>query len=237
MDQRAAIITGGNSGIGEAVVRRLASRGWRVALAGRRAAENDRVAALARADGAAEVLPLALDLSREEDCRTLVGTAREAFGRIDLVLNNAGKINRSRVADSTTEEWEDLLRTNLSSVYWCSREAYRVLREQEIGPEGVRGAILQMSSVCGVDAWAGTGLYSATKHGMMGLTRAMADEGAEDLIRVCALCPALVATPLSGASGPEAIQPEDLAETVDYLLRLSPAAWPTEIVVPRRGAD
>ncbi len=71
---------------------------------------------------------------------------------------------------------------------------------------------------------------------MLAPTQALADEGKEDDIKAAAVCPAMVATPMTGVSGPDYLQPEDCAETVLYLLRLSPAAWPTEIVLERKGA-
>lgn len=83
----------------------------------------------------------------------------------------------------------------------------------------------------------GGSVYCASKHGMQGLTRALADEGAESRIRVAAICPAMVSTPMTGKSGPDYITPEDIARTLGYLLDLSSAAWPREIVVNRRGAE
>jgi NAD(P)-dependent dehydrogenase (short-subunit alcohol dehydrogenase family) len=83
----------------------------------------------------------------------------------------------------------------------------------------------------------GTGTYSASKFAVLALTQALADEGKTDDIKAVAICPALVATPMTGVSGPDYLQPEDVAETVLYLLRVSPAAWPTEIILERKGAD
>jgi 3-oxoacyl-[acyl-carrier protein] reductase len=97
--------------------------------------------------------------------------------------------------------------------------------------------IINISSLAGKQAWSGTGTYSASKFGVLGLTHALADEGKADDIKAVAICPAMVATPMTGVSGPDYLQPEDIAETVLYLLRLSPAAWPTEIVLERKGAD
>ena len=130
------------------------------------------------------------------------------------------------------------MQTNLYSAYWCSREAWSLLAANEPDPEtGMRGSIIHTSSLCGVDAWAGVGLYAMSKHGMMALSKALNDEGVDKRIRSVALCPALVATPMSGAGRDEAITPDDIAGTVMHLLSLSAAAWPTEIVLPRRGAD
>ena len=222
-----AIVTGGNSGIGEAIARCLAERGMNLVLAGRRTEENTRVAdEVARASGVG-VVAVKADVTREEDCLRIVGTAEERFGRLDLLVNNAGIGIHGRIVDTDTETFERTMRTNVFSAYWCSREAYRLIMENGPSPEtGLRGAIVNISSVLGVDAWERTGMYAASKQAMNGLTRAMAEEGVRDLIRVAAVCPAMVATPMTGVSGPGYIAPEDIAKTVAYLLDLSPAAWP-----------
>jgi 3-oxoacyl-[acyl-carrier protein] reductase len=99
-----------------------------------------------------------------------------------------------------------------------------------------RGMIINLSSVAGKSAWSGTGAYSASKFGVIALTQALADEGKADDIKAAAICPAMVATPMTRVTGSDYLQPEDCAETAMYLLRLSPAAWPTEIVLERKGA-
>ena len=100
-----------------------------------------------------------------------------------------------------------------------------------------RGIIINVSSLAGKQAWSGTGTYSASKFGVQGLTQSLANEGKADRIKAVAICPAMVATPMTGVSGPDYLQPEDIAETVLYLLRLSPAAWPMEVVLERRNAS
>ena len=233
-----AVVTGGNSGIGEAVVKRLAERGMAVIAAGRRTGENERVAREASAAGPGQVFAYTADVSREADCLALIEHAFSEHGRLDVLVNNAGIGGMGPLAETDTAFFDRVLKTNLYSAYWCSREAYRRMRGQTPDADrGTRGAILNVSSVCGLDAWAGTAVYSASKHGMVGLTRAMADEGAEDGIRVAAICPALVSTPMTGVSGPEYITPDDVARSVTYLLDLGPAAWPRELALPRRGAD
>jgi 3-oxoacyl-[acyl-carrier protein] reductase len=157
---------------------------------------------------------------------------------LDLLVNNAGMGGMGSILESKSEEFDRVMRTNLYSTYWLSREAFRFMKDQEQADNfAVRGSILNTASVCGVDAWSGTAIYSASKHGMMGLTRAMADEGAEHFIRVAAICPAMVSTPMTGCSGPEYISASDIAHSVAYLLDLSSAAWPVEVVIPRRGSD
>jgi len=232
-----AIVTGGNSGIGEAIVHLLAKRGYAVAVAGRRQEENERVAKAASAEGPGEAWAAEADVSREEDCLRLIRETHEARGRLDLLVNNAGIGGFGPITEVTSERFDRVMKTNLYSAFWCSREAFRIMRDQPADDFALRGSIVNMSSVCGVDAWSGGSVYCTSKHGMQGLTRALADEGAEAMIRVAAICPAMVATPMTGREGPEYIAPQDIARTLGYLMDLSSAAWPREIVVDRRGAD
>lgn len=236
---KTVLITGGNSGIGEAISDLLARWGMRVVISGRRTERNEAVAERLRRRHGAEVMTVEGDVAKEGDCRRMVAAAGEAFGRLDLLINNAGKgAMNTRIVDSDSETFDRVLKTNLYSAYWCTREAWPLLERNEAeDANGVRGAVINISSLAGVDAWAGTGIYAASKHGMMGLTKALADEGAEARIRVAAICPALVATPMTGVSGSDYIAPEDIAATVGYLISLRSAAWPTEVVVPRRGVD
>ena len=232
-----AIVTGGNSGIGEAIVYRLVERGYAVAVAGRRAAENQRVAEAALGQGPGDAWPVEADVSLEADCLRLVNETVAARGRLDLLVNNAGIGGFAPITETTTEAFDQMLKTNVYSAFWCSREAFRIMADQSADTHGLRGTIVNLSSVCGVDAWAGGSMYCTSKHGMQGLTRALADEGSDALIRVSAICPAMVSTPMTGREGPDYITPGDIAGTLTYLLDLSPAAWPREIVVDRRGAS
>lgn len=232
-----AIVTGGNSGIGEAIVHLLVKRGYAVAVAGRRADANQRVVDAAQAEGPGEAWPVQADVSEEADCLRLINETVDNRGRLDLLVNNAGIGGFGPIAETTSDDFDRVMKTNLYSAYWCSREAFRLMAKQGSDGYSLRGSIVNMSSVCGVDAWSGSAIYSTSKHGMQGLTRALADEGADALIRVAAICPAMVATPMTGREGPDFIAPEDIAKTLGYLLDLSSAAWPREIIVERRGAD
>ena len=233
-----AIVTGGNSGIGEAIVHLLANRGMNVVVAGRRQDKSEQLAKEVSARYGTEAVPMQADVAREEDCRRLVDRTLDRFQSLHLLINNAGIGGRGKIAELESDSFDRVMKTNLYSAFWCSKAAYRamLINDAPAGHE-LRGGIINISSVCGVDAWAGVGAYCASKHGMMGLTRAMADEGSGDRIRVAAICPAMVATPMTKVSGPEYIAPEDIAATVAYLLDLTSAAWPREIVINRRGAD
>lgn len=233
-----AVVTGGNSGIGEAIAKFLAQRQFTVVVAGRRSEKNDRVVEEIAAAGGLPAQAKTADVSCENDCRNLIADCLSDHGRLDLLVNNAGIGGKGALVETRTEDFDRVMKTNLYGPYWCAREAFRVMQEQDLDPDNrLRGSILNVSSVCGLDAWAGVGMYAASKHGLVGLTRALAEEGGEAGIRVAAICPALVATPMTGVSGEDVISPEDIATTVGYLLDLGPAAWPREIAIPRRGAE
>lgn len=235
---KTAVVTGANSGIGKAIAGACAGMGMQLVVAGRRQERNETVARELEERHGTGVLPLRADVSDEGACRELVAKAGKHFGRVDLMVNNAGMgAMGTRIGDSDTELFDKVMRTNLYSAYWCSREAWKWMeRNEPEDADALRGAIINISSVCGVDAWAGTGIYAASKHGMMGLTKAMADEGVRPRIRVAASCPAMVATDMTGVAGSDYIDPADIAATARYLLELKAAAWPTEVVVNRRGA-
>ena len=237
LEGKAAVITGGNSGIGKAIAAALAEAGCRLTIAGRRGKMNEEVAEDLRRKTGAAVTPVTADVSKEEDCRRLIDSAVKEMGRIDILVNNAGIGGGGSVESTGTETFDRVMKTNLYGPFWCSREAFPHLRKNPVDKAtGLRGSIVNISSLAGKEAWGGQATYSCSKFGVIALTQALADEGREELIRATAICPALVSTPMTGVSGSDYITPEDIAATVTYLLNLSAAAWPTEIVLPRRGA-
>jgi 3-oxoacyl-[acyl-carrier protein] reductase len=234
LNGKTAIVTGGNSGIGLAISTALAGVGMNILIAGRREHPNESVAReLAQRHGV-RTDACAADVSQEADCERLVQQAVDRFGSIHLLINNAGVAGGDRIEKTSTADFDRVLKTNLYGTFWCSRAVYPRLRMNSGSP---RGVIINICSVAGKQAWSGSGTYSASKFGVLALTQALADEGKEHDIKAAAVCPAMVATPMTGVSGPDYLQPEECAETVLYLLRLSPAAWPTEIVLERKGAD
>ncbi len=229
-----AVVTGGNSGIGLATSAALAQAGCNLVIAGRRQSKNQEVAKDLAQKFNIQAHPVEADVSREADCVRLIQEAVAKFGTAHILINNAGIGGGGRVADTKTEDFDRVLKTNLYGTFWCARAAYSQMKRNKGDP---RGVIINVSSLAGKQAWSGTGTYSASKFGIIGLTQALADEGKADHIKAIAICPAMVATPMTSANGPEYLQPEDIAETVMYLLRLSPAAWPTEVVLERRDAS
>jgi NAD(P)-dependent dehydrogenase (short-subunit alcohol dehydrogenase family) len=234
MKSKVAVVTGANSGIGLAVATALADAGCNIVISGRRQSKNEAAAADLARKFSVQTLAVQTDVSREVDCERLVHEAIAKFGAIHLLINNAGIGGGDRITETSTEDFERVLKTNLYGTFWCSRAVYPQMKRN---PGDPRGVIINISSVAGKQAWSGTGTYSASKFGVNALTQALADEGKTDRIKAVAICPAMVATPMTGVSGVDYLQPEDIAEAVLYLLRLSPAAWPTELVLERRDAS
>jgi len=232
---KTAIVTGANSGIGKAIATTLAREGANVVIAARHQARNEDLADQLTKSFGVKALPVETDVSKEGDCEMLMERTMAKMGEIDVLVNNAGIGGGTSIVSTTTEDFDHVLKTNLYGTFWCSRAAFREMKNNRRNGDP-RGMIINISSLAGKEAWAGTGTYSASKFGVIALTQALAAEGKEVDIKACAICPAMVATPLTGVSGPEYIQPEDVAETVVYLTHLSKATWPMEIVLPRKGA-
>ncbi|CAI9086141.1 NAD(P)-dependent oxidoreductase [Candidatus Methylacidiphilum fumarolicum] len=232
LNGKIAIVTGANSGIGKEIAYALSASGASVVIASRRMELNQQVALEIETKTFAKTLPLEIDVSKEESCIRLITETVNCFGRIDILVNNAGIGIYAPLDELSTLSFDRMLKTNLYGTFWCSREAFKQMKKQQTG-----GYIINISSLAGVEAWANTAGYSASKFGVMGLTKAMADEGKRYNIKVTAICPGMVATPMTGVEGVFYIQPEDIAQTVLYLLSLSEACWLTEIVIPRKGAE
>jgi 3-oxoacyl-[acyl-carrier protein] reductase len=172
----------------------------------------------------------------EAQVERLIAETVKRFGRLDILINNAGIGGGGRIADTSTETFDQVINTNLRGTFFCCRAGFRQM--QKAGG----GTIINMSSVAGVQAWAGTGIYSASKHGIMALTKALADEGRPHKIKVSAICPGGVADELVDASPKEIersekISPFDIAETAVYLATLGPHAVVHQVIVDRLGAD
>jgi 3-oxoacyl-[acyl-carrier protein] reductase len=235
LDGKVAIVTGSSSGIGKAIALTFAREGARVVVAARHKALCERTAAQIRRDGG-DALVVPTDVTDDQQVERLIAATVAAFGRLDLLVNNAGVVSHGRLADTSTAEFDRVLDTNLRGVFLCCRAAYRQMKKNG------GGMIINMSSVAGVQAWEGTGVYSASKFGLMGLTKALAFEGRRHNIKVCAICPGRVANELVDASPREIersrmISPFDIAETAVYLATLGPNAIVHQIVVDRMGAD
>jgi NAD(P)-dependent dehydrogenase (short-subunit alcohol dehydrogenase family) len=190
LDGKVAIVTGGGSGIGEAIAMALAQEGARVAVAGRRLEPIRAVAdAIGRAGGAA--LAVASDVRRVPDAESLVRTTVNRFGRLDILVNNAGIFRLSDVTTTTEEEWDDILDTNLKGAFFCTKFAVPEMLKQG------KGKIVNVSSQAGSVGWPRGAVYCASKAGLEGLTRALTVDLAPRKINVNCIGPANIETPIN----------------------------------------
>jgi NAD(P)-dependent dehydrogenase (short-subunit alcohol dehydrogenase family) len=236
-DSRAALITGGSSGIGLAIGRALGQDGYGVTLSARR---TDKLENAARelAEEGIEVHSIAANMADEDEIKKAVAGHRERFGRLDVLINNAGIGIGSTVADTETKKLDLQLDVNLRAVYLVAREAIPMLKEA--GAEHGKALIVNTASIAGKSGQGFLSAYSATKFGVVGLSQAMHKELSADGIQVTALCPGFVATPMTDwiegqVPKEEMIQPEDIAESVRFLLRTSAHCVVPEIQFLRRA--
>jgi NAD(P)-dependent dehydrogenase (short-subunit alcohol dehydrogenase family) len=198
-DGRIAVVTGAGSGIGRAVSRALLSTGYRVVLAGRR-----EEALLATLDGyEPQGLVVRTDVVHEASVQHLFERARERFGRIDLLFNNAGTFGRSApIEDMSLENWKLVVDTNLTGAYLCAREAFRTMKEQP--RRG--GRIINNGSVSAQVPRPHAIAYTASKHAITGLTKAISLEGRAYGIACSQIDIGNAATELSDAFSKGALQ-------------------------------
>lgn len=232
---KVALVTGSSSGIGKAIALRFGEEGAKVVITARRKALCEQTAREISQRGG-EACVIQTDVSQESQVNRLFQSAVGHYGRVDIAVHNAGIFGGTRIGDTTTKVFDEVMDVNLRGTFFCCRAAFRQMKKQG------GGIIINMSSVAGVQAWSGTGVYSASKHGVMALTRALADEGKQFNIRVSAICPGAVAEELVDATEEEIVRSEkispfDIAETTLYLASLGKFAVVHQIVVDRLGAD
>jgi 2-deoxy-D-gluconate 3-dehydrogenase len=187
---RVAIVTGGNGGIGLGMARGLARAGATVVVAGRDAAKSaEAVKTITEAGGAASAV--AVDVVDEASCRAMVATTVERHGRLDVLVNNAGTNVRKQPQDYTLAEWDQVLRTNLTSAFACSQAAYPELKRAG------GGKIVNIGSMMSIFGASFTAPYAASKGGIVQMTRALACAWAPDRIQVNAVLPGWIDTELT----------------------------------------
>ncbi|HET6522580.1 MAG TPA: glucose 1-dehydrogenase [Geminicoccaceae bacterium] len=212
---RVAIVTGGNGGIGLGMARGLAAAGSAVVVAGRN--KEKSAAAVEELTGlGAEALAVEVDVCDEGSCRAMVRAAVDRFGRLDVLVNNAGTNIRKQPEAYALEEWHLILDTNLTSAFVCCQAAY---------PAMVRaggGKIVNIGSMMSIFGASFTAAYAASKGGIVQLTRALATAWAKDNIQVNAVLPGWIDTDLTRRAR------RDVAELHDRVLARTPAGrWGT----------
>lgn len=194
-----ALVTGGNSGIGESVARHLAAAGASVVVnyVSNVMAAEQIVGEINDAGG--EAIGIQADVSKEDQVQAMFAEMYREFGTIDILVNNAGLQKDAAFADMTLDQWNFVIGVNLTGQFLCAREAVREFLRRGIRPEVSRaaGKILCMSSVHEVIPWAGHANYAASKGGVMLLMKSLAQEVAPHRIRVNSIGPGAIKTPIN----------------------------------------
>jgi NAD(P)-dependent dehydrogenase (short-subunit alcohol dehydrogenase family) len=195
-----AIVTGGSAGIGRATAKLFAAEGAQVIIAARRSEKIGSVAGEINKEGGA-CLAIPTDVSRPLQIKNLIRTTRERFGRVDILLNNAGILPAPvPLAEMAEAEWDQVFTVNTKSLYWMVQSTWPVMVEQG------GGVIINTASVVAFRGTAGLAAYSASKAAIVMLTKSLALEGAPLGIRVNCVCPGFIDTPMNEWLG--SLQPD-----------------------------
>jgi 3-hydroxybutyrate dehydrogenase len=191
LNEKVAVVTGSTSGIGLGIARALAMQGCRVVLNGRRQTEETEALRgdIAAASGT-DVIFQRADMSKPDDIRAMMEAVADELGPIDILVNNAGVQHVSPIEDFSSEAWDMVLATNLSSAFHCTKAVLPAMKKRGWG------RIINVASAHGLVASPFKSAYVAAKHGMLGLTKVTALETAEQGVTCNAICPGYVYTPL-----------------------------------------
>jgi 3-oxoacyl-[acyl-carrier protein] reductase len=216
--RKTAVITGGGRGIGKSISLKLASMGYNVVIAGRKIHSLNETAS-ACANKGVEAICVKTDISCEADVKNLFSEVLDKFKKIDVLVNNAGIALNSRITETRLEDWNKIISVNLNGTFLCSKEALASMKDKK------RGTIINIASVVGIKGYPSQGAYTASKHGVVGLSKVLAEEGREYGVKIHVICPGGVATDMVRDMRPdinqeELIQPENVAELVEYFLKL-----------------
>lgn len=223
LSDRVAVVTGGTRGIGLAVAEMLAREGAAVVAAARRERDVERVAG----ELGPRALGVSCDVRNVEACDRLVARTVEAFGRLDILINNAGLGVFAPVEAMSLEDWHRQIETNLDGVFYCCRAALPHLKRTQ-------GWIINIGSLAGKNAFAGGAAYNASKFGLLGFSEALMLEVRHDGVRVSCVMPGSVATEFSGDAAGSVdwkLHAEDVAQVVRDLLAFPNRALPSRIEI------
>jgi len=235
LDGKVAIVTGGSRGIGQATAARFVQAGAKVVIVGRTQADLDTALSGLGAPQAARAVRA--DVALEADVVRIVDETVRAFGRIDILVNNAATVTLAPVESLAPADWRAMLDANLTAPFLLCRAALPHLKE-------ARGSIINVSSLAGKNPFAGGACYSATKAGLDAFSHALMEEVRQHGIRVSVVAPGSVATGFSGHSPSAAdswkLSPDDVAETIFHLVTHPSRSLPSRVDLrpaqpPRKG--
>jgi 3-oxoacyl-[acyl-carrier protein] reductase len=223
-----AIVTGANRGIGLAVALRLGTLGAKVSLCARDIKRLESAAEEVRAGGAARVFAAAVDVTHGDQIVAFVENTEKTLGPVDILVNNAGIGYFGPTHEATEANWDGVLDTNLKSVFLASKAVAPGMIQRR------GGHIVNIASLAGKNAFAGGGIYCASKWGLLGLTECMAEDLRGYGIRVSAICPGSVATDFSPHGKKDIskmLQAEDIAHVVEMIVTQAPQSFISEVLL------
>jgi NAD(P)-dependent dehydrogenase (short-subunit alcohol dehydrogenase family) len=234
---RAALITGGSSGIGLAIARALGQDGYSLTVSARRPEKLEEAAQSLKDEGF-DVNVVPANMTQEDAIKEVVASHRDRFGRLDVLINNAGLGIAAPIEEAETKKLDMQFDVNLRAVYLTLRECIPMLKEA--GHEHRKALVVNTASIAGKSGQAGLSAYSATKFAVVGFSQAAHKELSEDGVQVTAFCPGFVDTAMTDwvedqIPKDQMIRPEDIAEAVRFLLRTSPWCIVPEMMFIRPG--
>ncbi len=223
-EKRVALVTGSTRGIGKAIALKLASKGIIVVINGTSNEERIKSTVDEILQNGGEAIGIKANVSSREDVEKLFAEIKEKFGRLDILVNNAGITRDNLLMRMSEEEWDEVIRVNLKSVFLCSKEAFRLMRKNRWG------RIINITSIVGIIGNAGQANYAASKAGMIGVTKSLAKEFASSGILVNAVAPGFIVTDMTDKLSDKIKEtflsmiplkrfgePEDIANAVAFL--------------------
>ena len=219
LENQVAIVTGGGTGIGRGVALALAEQGVKVVICGRRRDQLEKTIQAIRSAGG-EALAVVADISAEMDVEHLLQLTLEAFGKVDILINNAAIDGGSAIHTHAVDEWDRIQAVNLRGPFLTAHAVLPIMRTQQ------RGHIINISSESGLEHYAGDGAYGVSKHALNALGEYIQRENQELGIRVNTICPGMVVTEMTqnspGVDHNKCLYPEDIAELVIWLVTRRP---------------
>lgn len=226
---KVAVITGGGRGIGRATALKLASAGATIVVVARTKPELEAVVAEIEGQGG-QAMALVVDVTLSTDVESLAAEVQEIFGQVDILVNCAGVALIAPLSNTSEADWDRVIDTNLKGTYLCTRAMLDLLSRSD------SALVVNIASKVGLTGHATVTAYTAAKAGVIGFSRALAQELSSENIRVVAICPGPVDTPMRWAATPDmdprlALPANTVAETILFLAKLGGEATTGEIVL------
>ncbi len=216
LQDKVAIVTGASSGIGASIAHALSNHGVKVVLSGRNESRLNAVAKRIQEEVQTEVDTLTVDVTKKSELERLVHHAQEKFGRVDILVNSAGKMLSSAITDDDVDAWDTMLDVNVKGTLYGIHAVLPMFLNQS------SGHIINISSISGFEVTKKSTLYSATKAAIHSITQGLEKELAKTGVRATSISPGMVDTPLSGDTDwgeRKKLDPNDIAEAALYALQ------------------